>query len=106
MHEPGARNGYTRPFALTKLFRDSGLACSEKVWHGLGVNRSMQTNPTSPNMIHWAITFALLSFVTTVFALGGTSSEYLSLLARVMAVIFLGMAVAVMFRKPRNPGTH
>ncbi|HRE80962.1 MAG TPA: hypothetical protein PLN52_07925 [Opitutaceae bacterium] len=54
--------------------------------------------------LHWAITFGLLAVVAGGFAMSGTVSETLSLWVRVLAVVFLCLAVLLIFIKPRRSG--
>lgn len=57
-------------------------------------------------MIHWTITFGLLALVTGGFAVSGTVSESLSLWVRALALVFLCLAVLMIFIKPGTRGTR
>lgn len=62
--------------------------------------------PLPPSLLPWAITFGLLSIVTAGFGFSGTVSNYLSLLVRILAGVFLVFALVLAFVKPRTPGTR
>jgi len=57
-------------------------------------------------MLHWAITFFLLSLVTMFLTIIGTGSEFASLLARLASITFLVVAVTMFLMYVRERHRH
>jgi hypothetical protein len=67
----------------------------------LGISEGMLSLLTRSAFLHWAITFGLLGVVLGGFAFLGTEGEGVSLSLYSVALVFIGLAVAMIVIVPR-----
>lgn len=72
----------------------------------MGITGAMLSQPIRSPHLHWAITFILLSVVTMGFAFVGTDGETVSLPICAVAMVFFGLAVAMVVIVPRLGENH